>query len=456
MKNTFSSIAHSSAVIMFSRGAMKVLSLVSVYLIITALSLREYGTLSLALSVSGPVLALSNFGLDDLIMAQGARARGEKTLGQFLPMYRGFVFVKIVLIIVLMILAAGFRLVLSSEQRALLDQFFLPLLVWIAATGARTIFDSTLQMYERFGWFAKTNIFENALRLAMVATFFALHRLTLANVLWSYVGSKTAASLAAAPILGLVGIEGGLVPSLRAFFHFVIGRGKWEVLRTFFVNIFSGVDQWVVGYFLGLEAVAIFSFASMMNSLLVQALPFRQILFPFMARMSAGASERTSFVARRMSKYSVWLATLTIIVAAVCAPTAVRLFAPKYMAAVPIFLFLSVSQIMNGYSVSHGPLLYALNEQRFLLALGFVTTISSFTFLPLLTKFFALMGAVAERHASTAVIIWLRERRLRKRHGIKTYAFRDLFVFDAFDVTIVKRIWHAGVSRLRTRRILPG
>jgi hypothetical protein len=107
--------------------------------------------------------------------------------------------------------------------------------------------------------------------------------------------------------------------------------------------------------------VAILSIAGSLNSLLALVLPFRQILFPIMSRLSS-ESGATSFVGRRIAKYSVWFNTILIAGAAVVAPFAVSLVAPKYLAAVPVFDFLALSQIINALSTSHGMLFYALSK----------------------------------------------------------------------------------------------
>lgn len=434
---------------MGSRVILKVFSFVSFYLIITGLSLRDYGLVTLALSVSGPVLALSGLGLDDLVTAQGARARGEKRWADFAPIYGGFAIVKVLSTAAIIGLLFWFRELLGGQYRDLLDQFFAPLIVWIGVASIRALLDSTLQMEERFGWFARANILENAVRLVIVAGLFFTHAISVPTLLWAYVAAKATGAVLISPALFRVTfISVRFTAMIRAYVRFMVGQGKWEVFRTLAGNLFSGINQWIVGLILGLEAVALLSFATTMNSFLAFLLPFRQILFPIMARLSS-ESKTSSFVARRMSKYSVWLNFGIVLVAGIAAPFVVALFAPQYSASVPIFWLLSLSQILNAISTSHGTLLYALGEQKFLFQISLLGTLSAFTVLPLLTWLLWVYGAVLESHLSTGLLIWLRERRLRKRHQVTTFAFGDLFVLDEFDRVAMKRLRSAVLQRLK-------
>jgi len=448
MKDIFSSIARGSFIIMSSRVILKVFSLGSFYLIINGLSLHDYGLITLALSVSGPVLALSGFGLDDLVVAQGARARGEKRWKDFASIYGGFALTKVLFTGFIVVLLFWFRTLLGGQYRELLDQFFLPLVVWIAVASIRTLLDSTLQMEEKFSWFAKANILENAVRLAIVAGLFFTHAMSVPALLWAYVAAKAVGGILISPALFRVTlISVSFVSMIRSYIRFIAGQGRWEIFRMLTGSLFSGINQWIVGLFLGLEAVALLSFASTMNSFLGFLLPFRQILFPIMARLSS-EPKTSSFVARRMSKYSVWLNSAIVLLAGIGAPLVVAIFAPQYNAAVPVFWLLSFSQILNAISTSHGTLLYALSEQKFLFKLSLLGTILAMSVLPLFTWLFWVYGTVLENHLATALIIWLRERRLRQKHHLISFSFKDLLVFDHFDRMAMKRLWTALFRRV--------
>lgn len=447
MKNVFQSIATGTIVISLSRIVLKGLSLVSYLLVLQQLSLREYGIVSLALSVSGPVLAFSGLGLDDLLFANGARARGEKTLPEFLPTIRGFIFTKFGIVVVVTVVLVFIRSLLGQNYRDLFEQFFIPLIVWIWVTNVRGLADGLLQMHENFKRLAAANVIENVLRLAIVVGLAATHRISISTVIWSYVLAKIISSVVAiAPVADIARGALRFRQSMMAYLRFIKHKGFWEIIRMQIGGIFSGIGQWIIGFLLGLEAVALFAFVSTMNSFVAQFTPFRQILYPIMSRLSP-ESGATSFTARRMSKYAFWLAVLLIIVAAIGAPIGLTLFLPKYLIALPYFYLLLPTQLLNAATSSHGPLMYARNEQRFLLGLSLFGTISSVTIAPALMLVFGLYGAILENHLSTFIIAWLRERRLRRRHDIQTFVLRDVLTYDDFD----RQAIHRFVAFIKTK-----
>ncbi len=440
MDNSFQSIASSSVTITISRAVLKVFGAVAVFLTLRELTMVEYGTVSLALSVSGPVLALSGLGLDDLVMAAGARARGENAFQKFLPLYAGFSYFKILSTMVLVAGSFWLRQFFDANQQLLINTFFLPLSIWIAIVSFRGLIDSTLQMLEKFKVFAQASVAEQAVRLVIVLGLFFFHQITLANVIWSYVIAKCIATLFLFPFVVRTFPFVPLGQAFSAYFHFIRKKAFWETARSVFGNLLSSVDQWMVGLMLGLESVGILSFAVTLNSLLAQVLPFKQVLYPFMARLSPD-KEASSSVARRMSKYSVWGSLLIMLGAAMVFPIVLPFILPAYVPAIPLFLFLSLSQLMTGVSASHGSLMYAFQEQKYMFAISWVNTISALTLLPLCIFFFGVYGAVLERHLSSSLIIWLREHRLRKKHHVTTYWLPDMIQFDRFDRTTLQRFF---------------
>lgn len=439
MNNVFSSIATGSVVITASRFVLKLLSFLSYILVLKQLSLHDYGVVSLALTISGPVLALSGLGLDDLLASNGARARGENKLKEFLPTIRGFLYIKFVIVLAITIAIAFGRSLLGDKYRDLLEQFFIPLIAWVWIVNIRWVADMLLQMTERFTRYAKANIIENSTRLVVVIGLYAADRITIATVIWSYVVAKLIASIFTwEVVIRMFGRGVGVIKPLKDYFSFIRHKGFWEIIRMQVGSLLSGVGLWIVGFMLGLEAVAIYSFALTMNSLVSQMTPFKQILSPIMARLSpeAGAS---SFTARRMAKYSFWLAALLIPVSMIGAPIGISLFVPKYGPALSVFYLMVWSQLIVAATVSHAPFMYAKNEQKYLLGLSMFGTISAVTLAPLLIWLTGLYGAVLENHLSGVIIAWLRERRLRKKFSITTFRFGDLLVYDQADREFIQR-----------------
>ncbi|MDQ7815041.1 MAG: oligosaccharide flippase family protein [Patescibacteria group bacterium] len=449
MSSVYRQIAKDSAIIMASRLVLKFFSVFSYFMILRALSLKDYGFVSLALSISGPALAISGLGLDDLLLSQGARARGEKRYAEFAPVLGGFIAMRIVILAGITASLFFVRSLLGEQYLEVVNRYLWQAIAWVWIVNIRWIGDGVTQMFEKFKRFSQANILESALRAGMILLLYLLGRLNINTVLWVYILSKGIPTVLVFPALRHLGGWGNLIGKTKSLYSFVKQKGAWETVRMLSGNLLSGLNQWIVAGLLGLEAVAIYNFASSMNSLLAQFSPFRQILYPIVSRMSSQA-ESASVLARRMSKYAMWLAALMLLGSAVGAPLGVWLLAPKYLNAIPAFYLLAFSQLINAATVSHGPLMYSNNEQKYLLKLSVFGTVSGVTVMPFLTWVFGVYGAILESHLSTLTISWLREKRLRDRHGVTSFVVSDVFKVDDYDKQAIRKIWQAAVFRVKS------
>lgn len=453
MPRIFRSILGGSAIIVFEKTVSRALSLVALWVVTQGLSRTDYGVVVLALSVSGPVLVLGGLGLDESVLAAGARLRGKGQAEDAARLFSGFAFMKLTVSAVVIVSLFWVKNLLGETYRPVLEGFLLPLQVWIALTAVRTLQDTALQMQERFAWSSFGLVLETFGKLAVLAVLFFQHTVFVPTVIWAYVAGKALAALVTAPALFAFVPRYGIASSLRSLRDFVRGQGKWEVVRMSVGSFFSGLDQWIIGIFASLEAVAIYSLASTMRSVIQQLLPFRQILFPMLARMSR-ERHATSFVARKMAKYGIWLNTLIILVAIALVPPVVRILFPDYLLAIPVFYALLPTLLLNAAGMGQTPVLLALGEQRYQFGLSMLSTVSGLTLLPLLTWRFGIFGAVGEQILSTAAMVVMRERRLAKR-GVRTFSPMDVAIVDDFDRSTYRRVFETlrSIPRRLTQRL---
>ncbi len=446
MGKLFRTIAHGSLWVTASKIGARAFSLVSLWLITSTLSRTDYGVAVLALTVSGPVLVLGGLGMDDVIISVTSRLRGEGRKMDGDHLLQAFALVKGAVTAVVVVAMVFAPALLGAKYQPILGSFLLPLQCWVALSAMRTLIDTRLQSLERFGAVSLAVVLETGGKLAAIIAFFlATGTLTVPTVLWAYVAGKV---LALAPgLTAAVSLwpRQGLRPPLRAYREFLRRQGLWAMAQSLAGSLFSGVDIWMLGLVAGLDAVAIYSLAISMRSVILQAIPFRQVLFPILSRMSV-ERDASSFVAMRMTKYSLWMGALLAVAAALVVPPIVIVLFPKYLPAIPVFFFLLPSLATNALGGAQAPLMYALKEQPYLFALALGGTLSSLTVLPLLAWKFSAYGAATENYISTLLIAVAREVRLR-RHGIKTIVVADLFRVDAYDRDVFRRV----TSELRRR-----
>lgn len=439
MGKLFSSIARGSVWVTASKIGARAFSLVSLWLVTATLSRTDYGVVVLALTVSGPVLVLGGLGLDDVMLAATSRLRGEgkKTDADFL--LQAFAVIKAAVTATVILLLIPAPSLLGAKYQPILSSFLLPLQCWVGLSAIRTLLDTRLQSLERFGAVSMATVLETAGKLgALGVFFFVTGSLSVPAVVWAYVAGKVVALAPGLTAAASLWPRQGLRLPFRMYRDFIARQGLWAMAQSFVGSLFSGVDIWALGLIAGLDAVALYSLAVSMRSVVLQAVPFRQVLFPILSRMSV-ERDAASFVAQRMTKYSVWMGCLLAAIAAVVVPSVVQVFFPKYISAIPLFFFLLPSLVTNALGGGHAPLLYALKEQPFLFRLALGGTLSSLTVLPLLAWKFGPYGAALESYISTGFIAWAREMRVRG-HGIRTVSFIDLVRIDDYDRNVIRRV----------------
>lgn len=450
MKGVFRSIAGASIAIGGSRILIKLISFAALLLITQVLTPYEFGLVSLALTVSGPILVLSGLGLDDTVLTFVTRRTGLGDRTGANSLLSGFAIMKIMLTAVAIVGLVLMKPLIGDVYQGTLNTFFVPLLIWVALSSMRTLLDLGVQAKEWFGWFSTANVVEVLGKLAVVVALYAGHGISVDTVLWAYVIGKGMSVLLVLPGVRVFFPTSGVRASVRAVILLLRHEGKWETTRALANRMLSGVDQWVIALVLGVEQVAVYSIASSMNAILGQVLPFRQILVPILGRLS-GERGSAAFVSRRIAKYSLWLNAPLVLCAASVAPLVVPVLFPKYVEAIPVFIFLSLGHLLNSLSTSHGPLVYSYSGQKFLFFVGLVGTASAITVLPALTMLFGIFGTVLEQQLSSAAIIALRERWLWKHAGIRSFVLRDIIIFDAYDRTVVRKVRERVTFVIRRR-----
>lgn len=447
MRGVFRSVARASVAVLGSRLLIKAISFASVLLVTRVLTPYEYGLVSLALTVSGPILTLGGLGLDDTVLTFAARRDGQGDRAGSRALLSGFAMLKLSLTAAAVVALILVKPLLGDVYQGTLDTFFFPLLVWVGLSAIRTLLDVGVQEREWFVLFSAANVVEVLGKFVVVAALFWAGGMDVGSVLWAYVAGKALSVALLVPSGRVFLPAAGAAPSVRAIFRLLQREGKWETARAAAGRLLSGIDQWVIALLLGIEQVAVYSVAQSMNSVLGQVLPFRQILTPILGRLS-GERGSAAFVARRIAKYSLWAYVPLLAAVAAAAPTVVPAFFPKYAGSVPVFILLSLGHLLNSLSTSHGPLVYAYGGQKFLFFVGLVGTVSAVTALPALTYVFGVFGTVLEQHLSSSIIIALRERWLWKRAHIRSFVLGDVFVLDDIDRGFLARTWVGIRSRL--------
>ncbi len=420
-------------------------SFTTVVLLTTALSLYEYGLVMLALAITGPVLAIMSLGLDDMILADTARYLADGKKSHAKRMLSGYLAVKAVLLIMLVIGGYIFRDFLATKYGQLITDATLILLLYVILQYFRTSYNTILHIHKRFKTLAFWNSVEPIARLIFVAVAFAVGGINVMVALASYVASSAVTIVGSTPQLLAIGRTYLRVPKLRQpiFRAAMKAHGKWQSALSMLGSFTGAAGVYIIKILLSTEAVAIFAVAQSMFSAIASLTPIKTVMVPFISQWSTN-KERLNQVLKKITKYSMLMYAAILIASVSIGPSIINVFFPKYTASILVFQILTIRLLLNTFSITQSPTLTALRDQKFMSGLSILKLLMLIVIAPPLILKFGVVGAALEIIISTALIELIREWRLRTKHGITTTTIQSFFTFDHIDQMILNRMKQFG------------
>ncbi len=421
---------------------LKVVAVLSTILVLRYISVYDYGIWKLASSILGVAAFFTLVGAENVLLADLSRELGRRRediyralFGQSLRVlfFLGCA-VSVGLFFAAPLISAAAGLELTMPLRVLAFFFIL--------SGINRAYFLAFYSHLKYVHVQGMKIIARAAYVALLAIFIFYFDAGLMSIVYAYVLSYVVQLAVFAPsFLNTVAYLKAYEPDARVALLDIFKRhGKWALFTNYVEDLVGAARPWIIGYFLGVEAVAIISIAMTILGEVINAVPLSQALSPVMPR-EVDEKERFKFLFGRGLKYSVWFYVLLAFAAYFAAPPAVALLFPNYNASVPLFQMLLVALPAVPFSIFATQAFYALKSQREL----FIATTSARSVmipivLPALVKFFGAAGAIAEYIATSYMLAVSRVVALRRKFPELYPPLLSLIRFDATDAFLLKRI----------------
>ena len=334
-------------------------------IIISALSIYQYGIFQLLLSLYA---ILSNFlylgggvvGND--IMRFIGEGREDRAKRLFFEYHSGRIFGAVVIGLLLFFGADFLSFRYPPEAIAFVKPVALLLLFEVVFSVLKTV----LNMRLHFGLVASRSTIYKIVELLVLIIFFSLGGLSVREAVISMVaGSLVSSVILVRPVLRSLSVwrktpvsSGWILPSI--FRH----HGKWEVLQQFMSKASVSIQPWLIKFFVGTEAVAIYSIAQTMISSLIGFFPTKTLatLIPLKAKDPASLQKLYHMGTKYLLAFSVALA----FGGAILAPLAIGLFFAKYQPSLLFFFPLLLHLPITALSSMTSTFLVVLRKQKYL------------------------------------------------------------------------------------------
>lgn len=336
-------------------------------------SLYEYGTYKLLMSFYALISGFSVNFLDNLILNEMNIFHGNQEEDKSKKIFREYFFLKVgvgfFLLVSVFLLSEGIARYYSGDIGQWVKIVTFLFLIENLKNVILIFFQYKLKFFLSSLYVFSLELIK--LLLIIGAHFFFVFGIR--ELLWIIVIANLSVVLLSFPFL-LVGIKknsGNDTCFIREslLLKTIVLHGKWVIIRSYFINFVQNIRPWLIKYFLGVEAVALFSIAVDFVDNLKSIISFNSIKVFLPRKMNDPESMRKIYV--KGSKYITYIFVLLGIVGIIAIPIIIKIFIPKYIDSLPYFFIMILSLLFFGVSTMANKVLYSLRKQKELLYLSF-------------------------------------------------------------------------------------
>ncbi len=422
----------------------------NIFLILTTLSVYEYGFSELVLSIVAMAGVVFLPGLTGAVAADLSFERGRGNMGEMSRIFhQHFLFNFLLGACAWAVLFFGSHPVAEFAGNPYAAQFLQIASFTFLLSPVRAAQQMLSTVMLRFFDQSFYSIIEETFKLGFLLLFLVLLSWGLHGLMYAIVLAQTGVMLAYMPRTLSAYREFSRAPAAGKYHFWRILREhrSWSVGASYVGTLAQNARLWVVKFMLGTEAVGLFSFAMGMFSHVTSLLPLSTVLAPIVPRY-VEKREQLARILRASVKFQFVLSLLSLAVALILVEPFVSILFPKYLAAVPLIRIILLAIVSNSIVTLFNPVFAAFKEQRSLL---FSNVFKGFLTLVLLPPAILLFGVpgigveVALMTLGNGIERYLRLRRLLPEFSLD---WKEIFHPDAHEREAMQMVLGAIRARL--------
>lgn len=408
------------------------------FLVLTALSVQQFGLYQLALAAVALTDVFSVNFFDDVVQNDISRALADNQKEKAKRLFHELAFLKIGLGIALMLVFFFGAERIAGIYGKDIGSYVRIISLVIGVRAFRDIaglFMAAVVSFRAIGGSA----IEGIARLILLAGFFFFSALSIQRVLFIGVVSEA---------ISLVYVGIPFLAEYRASFRgissakeFLFGKiiktyGPWTLLRSAIKKMAKPIQPWLIVTLLNAEAVALYSLAANLVTMVKDLFPATG---SSLLAWEVNNAERLRYIFSRGMKYSFFYGLALMMLAFFSVPSLVALLFPKYLPAMPLFTLLLISVPFHGIQTLEIATLTALREQKVLAMRLFAEILMGFGIFIAFVPFMGLLAAGFGAVIPTLWRAWFLYGQIVKKYPELRPDFATLFRLDQEDRLIAKK-----------------
>ena len=449
MKQMVKTIGEGTFWLSFSSVLLKFVSLASVLFTLSRLDIYEYGLVQLTYSSLGLFGIFALPGLGVMVLADMGVAKSKDDTGEMKEIFSNYFKIQIVLGIVawaILFFGSSFIAQYYKGQIGLLLKIISFSFLF---SPFRSMCSLLFSINFKFFYQSMYTLIEESLKAIFIFSAFFIFKMRADGVIFAVVLSQATVLLFFLP--QFFKLQAGFIHSqsknIGKFWHILYRHGKWAVSYNYIHNVAQNVRLFLVHFFVGTEAVGIFSVAQGLFSNLSSFFPLNQAVAP---ALSQYRSDRKSFfrLVYKSVKYQVIGFACIGFISWFAVPPFIMFFFPKYAGSLPLFKIMVFSLIPAGYATIT-TVFCVFKLQKSLLFFEIIRMVSIVVLLPILTFFFGLKGLALETVLTVCFVVWVRNRMLSKKIPEFNFSLRYILSVDEYDKIIFGRFKGYVMNKLK-------
>lgn len=422
-------------------------------LVLQELGARQYGFIVLAVSIINIFNLFLDLGIGNVVVSDIAGDYGENNLRKAKKLIKDYSVFQIIAGVFLSLIVFMFSFISQKYYGFEIASLIRIASIIIFLNGLRNIMITVFYGFSKFSFLALFYFLESLVKFLAVFFLVVVLHGGVVSVMFTYLLSPVFAIIIMLPFylsarLPLRNVE---AVQNNMLFKLIKAHGKFQILARPLHNSLDPLRYWIIQYFAGVEAVAVFQVALKFFGYLSQIVFAVEI--PLLSVVSEELRRDKQLVKKlveRVSKYFTWIAVLTMILSFILTPILLHMFFyEKYDGSIPLIYWFLLSFVIGGISVLMRPILFALKAQKELLKADFFSALITYPIASYLTYLYGPVGfAVPVGAYLTFVFRYYYLKKMEPIFSINPFSF---FKWDKEDYFLMKRIFSGFVNKVKIK-----
>ena len=417
----------------------KFAAIANVFIVLSYLSVYEYGLIELTMSVVSTIGLFLVPGLAAAVLVDLGIEKGKDDLGKMKALFWQFFSLNVFLgFIAWALLFFGSTIIAGITGNILIDKFFKIVSFSFLIAPFRLITTMLPTVLMRYADQSLFTAIEEIIKGVFLIAFIVWLQRGAEGLLYATVLAPFVTVLLYLPrtYSAYTTFGNAQMGALAPLFALIKGHRIWSVGSSYANTMSQNVRLWIIKVFLGTEAVGLYAFAYGIFSNLASLLPLGAVLTPLLPRYIQDVP-RVARIVKAAFKIQLGIVALLVCAAALFAIPFVQILFPHFGQALPLIFIMLIALIPNGLSSILTPVFFAFRAQKSI----FFAALFKFTLiimsLPLCVYYFGLVGAGVEIVLTTSILLLERQARVRRYIAGHTLLSHHLFRIDPVEREVI-------------------